>query len=345
MCFWPAVSGAYVGCAVCAVSAALSSWVSFCCDCLSCTCSGGVGCLVAVFCTLLLLLFVELPWGLCCGILSPWPLVAPYPSVISRLGFFLWRLFRLGLEVLRSWLWILPSYFIYLFIFFCGGGGGLSLSLVLVLAWLLQLLFCPGNLGFLDFLLGFLYSRLPVFPGSSEWFALALRFSMDGFMVRTRSPSIFFALSLLSLLFLFLFFFSFLSPGSVWSWCVCAFSEASFLCFCSDLLSSFPRDFLLRRSCLLFFFFEVFLSAFEISFSSCPFLFFFFFGGEVWPGPSVFGPALCSVDSSLDSGKIRASVFAWAVSCSASFFSLHVVQTEPWSFFIAKKSLVVRRLF
>ena len=79
VCFWPVVSGAYVGCAVCAVSAALSSWVSFCCDCL------GAGCLVAVFCTILLLLFVELPWGLFCGILSPWPLVAPYPSVISRI--------------------------------------------------------------------------------------------------------------------------------------------------------------------------------------------------------------------------------------------------------------------
>ena len=116
---------------------------------------------------------------------------------------------------------------------------------------------------------------------------------------------------------------------------------------CSDLLSSFPRDFLLspcsgvlRRSCLLFFFFEVFLSSFEISFSSRPFL---YFGGEVWPGPSVFGPALGSVDSSLGSGKLCASVFAWAVSCSASF-SLLVVQAEPWSFFIAKKSLVVRKL-
>ena len=94
----------------------------------------------------------------------------------------------------------------------------------------------------------------------------------------------FFALSLLSLLFLFLFLCSSLSPGSVWSWCVCAFSEGSFLCFCSDLVSSFPRDFLLppgssvlRRSCLLFFFFEVFLSAFEISFSLSFHLFFFFF--------------------------------------------------------------------
>ena len=74
---------------------------------------------------------------------------------------------------------------------------------------------------------------------------------------------------------------------------------------CSDLLSSFPRDFLLlprsgvlRGSCLLFFFFEVFLSAFEISFSSHPFL---FFGGEVWPGPYVFSPALGSGLGSRDS--------------------------------------------
>ena len=58
----------------------------------------------------LLPLFVALPWGLFCGILSPWPLVAPYPSVVPCLGFFLWRLFRLGFEVLRSWLWILPSF-------------------------------------------------------------------------------------------------------------------------------------------------------------------------------------------------------------------------------------------
>ena len=35
----------------------------------------------------LLLLFVELPWGLFCGILSPWTLIAPYPSVVPRLGF------------------------------------------------------------------------------------------------------------------------------------------------------------------------------------------------------------------------------------------------------------------
>ena len=55
----------------------------------------------------------------------------------------------------------------------------------------------------------------------------------------------FFALSLLSLSFLFLFFFSSLSPGSVWSWCVCAFSEASFLCFALTSLlfsSGFPAS-------------------------------------------------------------------------------------------------------
>ena len=119
-------------------------------------------------CAFLLLLFVELPWGLCCGILSLWPLVAPYPSVISRLGFFIWRLFRLGFEVLRSWLWILPSFF------FWGGGGRLSFP-------------CPCCFS-LTFCWGFF--RLPVFAGSSGWFALALRFSLDGFMVRTRCPSI-----------------------------------------------------------------------------------------------------------------------------------------------------------
>ena len=46
---------------------------------------------------LLLLLCVGLLWGVCCTVLSPWPIVAPSPSVVSCLGFFLWRLFRLGL--------------------------------------------------------------------------------------------------------------------------------------------------------------------------------------------------------------------------------------------------------
>ena len=47
--------------------------------------------------SLLLLLCVGLLWGLCYAVMSPWPMVAPSPSVVSRLGFFLWRLFELGL--------------------------------------------------------------------------------------------------------------------------------------------------------------------------------------------------------------------------------------------------------
>ena len=90
------------------------------------------------------------------------------------------------------------------------------------------------------------------------------------------------------------------------------FQRLLFCAFALTSSSSFLRDFLLppgsgvlRRSCFLFFLFEVFLSAFEI-FSSRTF---FFFGGEVWLGPSVFGPVLGSVNSSLGSGKIRSSVF------------------------------------
>ena len=97
LCFWPAVSGAY---AVCAVSAALSSWVSFCCDC---------GCWSQSF----------VP-SCCSCLLSSCRTLS---FCFSRLGFFLWRLFRLGIEVLRSWLWILPSFFS----FFFWGGGWLSL--------------------------------------------------------------------------------------------------------------------------------------------------------------------------------------------------------------------------
>ena len=67
VCFWPAVSGAHVSCEVCAVSAALCGWASFCCVGLSFTCSCGTG-LVSVFWPLLLLLWIELPWGLCCGV-------------------------------------------------------------------------------------------------------------------------------------------------------------------------------------------------------------------------------------------------------------------------------------
>ena len=118
----------------------------------------------------------------------------------------------------------------------------------------------------------------------------------------------FFALSLLLLLFFFCF--SFL-PFCLDLGVIVPFQRLLFCAFALTSSSSFLWDFLLppgsgvlRSSCLLFFLFEVFLSSFEVSFLSRPF---FFFGGEVWLGPSVFGPALWSVDSSLGSGKIRSS--------------------------------------
>ena len=110
--------------------------------CLSYTCSGGTG-LVAVFWPLLLLLWVELPWGVCCGILSPWPLVVPYPSVVSNLGS------SFGVCFFGRLRFCLGS-----FLFFWGGGGSPSLVLV-VFAWLFQLFCCPGSLSFLNSLLGF----------------------------------------------------------------------------------------------------------------------------------------------------------------------------------------------
>ena len=96
----------------------------------------------------------------------------------------------------------------------------------------------------------------------------------------------------------------------------CAFALTSYSYFLQVFLLP-PGSGVLRRSCSLFFYFEVLLSAFEITFSCRPF---FFLGGEVCLGPHVFSPALGSVDSSLGSGKISYSVFVWAVSCSASFF-------------------------
>ena len=165
----------------------------------------------------LLLLFVELPWGLFCSILSPWPLIVSYPSVISRLGFFFWRLSRLVFEVLRSWLWILPSF------------GGLSFPCPCCFSLAITpLCFVQVTWVFWTFCLGFLSLDLQCFTGSSEWLrlmfqfcpvsslavclsglffceqhflasvfetprsclALALRFFLDGFMVRTHCPSI-----------------------------------------------------------------------------------------------------------------------------------------------------------
>ena len=102
---------------------------------------------------------------------------------------------------------------------------------------------------------------------------------------------------------------------------------------CSDL-SSFPRDFLLspcsgvlRRSCLFFFFFEVFLSAFEISFLSRPLL---FCGGRSGLGrlSSVLRWVLWTLLLALG---IFVLVFAWAVSCSVSF-SLLAARAVPWEF-------------
>ena len=61
--------------------------------------------LVAVICASLLLLFVQLTWGLFCGFLSSWPIVTHYPSVVPRLGFLFGRLFRPGFE--STWFGVL----------------------------------------------------------------------------------------------------------------------------------------------------------------------------------------------------------------------------------------------
>ena len=104
--------------------------------------------------------------------------------------------------------------------------------------------------------------------------------------------------------------------GSYQSFLSCAFALTSSFSFL-QVVRRPPGFGVLRRSCS-FFLFAVFLSAFEITFSCRPFC---FLGVEVWLSPSVFSPALGFVDSSLGSGKIRSSVFVWAVSCLASFFS------------------------
>ena len=94
--FWPAVSTAPVRCEVCSLGC--PSWLvllflSLFVLHLLLRWDG----LVTGLWPLLLLLCVGLLWGLCCAVLSPWPIVAPSPSVVPRLGFFLWRLFGLGL--------------------------------------------------------------------------------------------------------------------------------------------------------------------------------------------------------------------------------------------------------
>ena len=98
-----------------------------------------------------------LPWCFCCGFLSPCHLVAPSPSVVSRLGFILWRLFGLGLVGCGP---VLDPPFSW----GGGGGGGASPSLVLVVfASLFQLFCCPGW-GFLT-LASCVCSWLGVFGG------------------------------------------------------------------------------------------------------------------------------------------------------------------------------------
>ena len=97
---------------------------------------------------LLLLLCVGLLWGLCCTVMSPWPMVAPSPSVVSRLGF-------LPLAFVRTWVGRLWS---------CLGSclllGENSPSLVLVVfAWWLLQFGCPGSLSFLELFAGVLSSR------------------------------------------------------------------------------------------------------------------------------------------------------------------------------------------
>ena len=94
--FWPAVSTVPVRCKVCSLgcpSRLVLPFMSLFVLHLLLRWDG----LVTGLWPLLLLLCVGLLWGLCCAVLSPCPLVAPSPSVVSRLGFFLWRLFSLRL--------------------------------------------------------------------------------------------------------------------------------------------------------------------------------------------------------------------------------------------------------
>ena len=116
--FWPAVSMAPVCCEVCSLGCPL--WLvllllSVFVPHLLLRWGG----LVTGLWPLLLLLCVGLLLGLCCAVLSPWPIVAPSPFVVSRLGFFLWRLYGLGLVDCGPAL--VPT-------FFWGGGTLLPLS-------------------------------------------------------------------------------------------------------------------------------------------------------------------------------------------------------------------------
>ena len=138
------------------------SFVTSCCSCLL----NSLGVSAAAFCPLGLLLH---------------PVLLLFLAWVSSFGVYS----GLGLRCCG------PGYGSSLLFLRGGGGGGGSLSLVLVfLAWLLQL-FCFVQVTWVSWTIcwGFLLSTSSV-AGSSGWFALALRFSLDGFMVRTRYPSI-----------------------------------------------------------------------------------------------------------------------------------------------------------
>ena len=84
-------------------------------------------------------------WGLWCGILSPWPLVAALLLLFSP-GFLPLAFVRAGQEGCGPVL--VPPFL-----------EGTSPSLVLVFAWQLLLLGCPSSLTFLDLFAGVLSSR------------------------------------------------------------------------------------------------------------------------------------------------------------------------------------------
>ena len=154
--FWPAVSTAPVRCEVCSLGC--PSWLvllflsPFVLHLLL-----QWGGLVTGLWPLLLLLCVGFLWGLCCAVMSPWPMVAPFPSVVSCLGF-------LPLAFVRTWVGRLRS---------CLLLGGNSPSLVLVVfAWQFLQFGCPGSLSFLELVTGVLSSRfqcLLIARGGCGW--------------------------------------------------------------------------------------------------------------------------------------------------------------------------------
>ena len=149
------MSGAYVGCAVCAVSVGSPSAVNICPtpalagqvvwsqsfvpSCYSCGLSS-LGVSAAAFCPL--------------GLLSH-PILLLFLAWVSSFGV------CSGLGLRAEVLVLDPPFF------FWGGGGSFPCPCCFSLAF--TTLLWSRFLGFLVFLLGFLSSRLPVFAGSSGW--------------------------------------------------------------------------------------------------------------------------------------------------------------------------------